>query len=171
MAERLARFFETTGKKYAVVGGYALLAHGIQRATFDIDWVVEESAQDGVIELLEGLGYETLHRSSGYSNHLHRVADFGRLDFVYVDERTASLIFDTAELREILTGVKVPVPRPEHLAAMKAQAIKNDPERKLQDLADVRSLAALPGVDRDEIRDHFDRLGLVELYDAEIADG
>ena len=35
----------------------------------------------------------------------------------------------------------VPVPRPEHLAAMKVLAIKNDPSRTFQDLADLRSMS------------------------------
>ncbi len=66
---------------------------------------------------------------------------------------------------EILSGITVPVPRPEHLAAMKVHAIKNDPTRTLQDLADIRLLCQLPNVDREEIRGTFDRVGLVELYE------
>ena len=66
---------------------------------------------------------------------------------------------------EILDGVEVLVPRPEHLVAMKVRALKNDPSRKLQDLADIQRLYALPTVDREEIRVYFDRLGLTELYD------
>ena len=50
-------------------------------------------------------------------------------------------------------------------------AIKNDPDRKLRDLADVRELARLPNVDREKIRRYFDSLGLEELYDEEIASG
>ena len=52
------------------------------------------------------------------------------------------------------------VPRPEHLIAMKVQAIKNAPERAFQDLADVSFLLALPGVDRREVRGYFEKAGL-----------
>ena len=162
---RLSAFFSESQRRFAAIGGYGLLAHGIQRATFDLDLVVEKEAQDELIAFLEAMGYDTLHRSSGYSNHLHRDADLGRLDFVYVDRETAESLFAGCSRMEILSGITVPVPRPEHLAAMKVQAIKNDPTRKLQDLADIRLLARLPGVDRDEIREYFDRVGLAELYE------
>jgi hypothetical protein len=59
----------------------------------------------------------------------------------------------------------VPVPKPEHLAAMKVHAIKNDPARRHQELADIRFLMSLPGVDRGEIRRYFESSGLGELYD------
>ena len=156
-------FFRDRGR-FAVVGGYGLLAHGIQRATFDLDLVVENRCQADLIAFLEAKGYETLHRSTGYSNHLHRASDLGRLDFVYVDEQTAETIFEGCEETEILTGLVALVPRPEHLVALKVRALKNDPSRKLQDLADIRELSLLPGIDLDEIRGYFDRLGLSSLF-------
>ena len=160
----LQQYFEEEGRRFAVIGGYGLLAYGIQRATFDLDLVVESAFQIELVEFLESQGYETLHCSSGYSNHLHRRADLGRLDFVYVDETTAESVFASCAEKEIL-GMEVLVPKPEHLVAMKVRALKNDPSRKLQDLADIRQLALLPGVDTKEIRSYFDRLGLGKLYE------
>lgn len=60
--------------------------------------------------------------------------------------------------------MKVPVPRPEHLVAMKVVAMKNDPTRTFQDMADIRFLAGLQGVDREEIRSQFEKHGLLERY-------
>jgi hypothetical protein len=48
---------------------------------------------------------------------------------------------------------------------MKVQAIKNDPERRHQELADIRFLMGLPGVDRAEIRGYFESSRLGELFD------
>jgi hypothetical protein len=59
----------------------------------------------------------------------------------------------------------VPVPKPEHLVAMKVLAMKNDPGRTFQDLADIRILLMLPGVDREEIRHYFEQHGLRERFD------
>jgi hypothetical protein len=47
---------------------------------------------------------------------------------------------------------------------MKVHAIKNDPERRHQELADIRFLMGLPGVDRAEIRGYFESSGLEKLY-------
>jgi hypothetical protein len=46
---------------------------------------------------------------------------------------------------KIFPGTTLLVPRPEHLAAMKVQAMKNDPSRTFQDLADIQALLSLPG--------------------------
>jgi len=42
--KRLARYFEEAGVEYALIGGYALAAHGIVRLTEDIDVLVNPSA-------------------------------------------------------------------------------------------------------------------------------
>ena len=52
-----------------------------------------------------------------------------------------------------------------HLAAMKAYSIKNDPKRTLRELANIRVLLDAPGVDRAEINGYFVRYGLEELLD------
>jgi predicted nucleotidyltransferase len=43
---RLARYLEEAGVEYALIGGYALAAHGLVRATEDIDLVVDPSAEN-----------------------------------------------------------------------------------------------------------------------------
>jgi len=86
------------------------------------------------------------------------------LDFVYVGGDTSRRLFE--ECREaVFSCGPVRVPRPEHLAAMKVQAMKNDPERRLQDLADVRFLMDVPGVNEQEIRGYFQRAGLLRDFD------
>jgi hypothetical protein len=70
----------------AVIGGLGLVGHGVTRATVDLDLVTEAAAQDHLVAFLESQGYETLHRSAGYSNHLHENPERGRVDFVYLDD-------------------------------------------------------------------------------------
>jgi hypothetical protein len=152
--------------RWAVVGGLGLAAYGLARTTLDLDIAVDAAAQDALIARLEGLGYRTLHRSSGYSNHLHDSSARGRVDIVYVAGETADRLFGEARRFPGPGGRDVPVPRPEHLAAMKALSIKNDPDRVLRDLEDVRFLLSLPGVDREEVRRHFERYGLLEKFRA-----
>jgi hypothetical protein len=161
-----ARFFETENIRYAVIGGLALQAWGHTRFTRDIDFVVDVAARDRLIPFVQSLGYETLHASAGYSNHLHHDPRLGRVDFMYVDEATAAQIFADAQPRGIVGDVDAPVPRPEHLLAMKAISMKNSPRRVLIDSPDVSFLLRLPGVDREMVRDFFERHGLLELFDA-----
>jgi len=157
-------FFEERKIRYAVIGGVGLAGYGIARATVDLDLVVDAAAQQEVISFLESLGYGTLHRSTGYSNHQHPLPERGAIDLVYVQEPTSGRLFEAARLLDGPGGMKIPVPRPEHLVAMKVVAMKNDPSRTYQDMADIRFLSSLPGVDREEIRAQFEKHGLQERY-------
>jgi hypothetical protein len=157
-------FFSAEGFSWAVIGAVGLHAYGLSRTTSDLDFVTEDRAQPKVLEFLVAQGYATLHVSPGYSNHIHPDPLLGRVDFVYVSGDTSRRIFEGCRTMEF-RGHGIPVPRAEHLAAMKVQAMKNDPARTLREMADVRFLLFLPGVDEEEIRDYFERSGLRERYE------
>lgn len=59
----------------------------------------------------------------------------------------------------------LPVPRAEHLAAMKVHAMKNDPGRAFQEMADIQVLLQIPGIDREEIRSYFVKESLEARFD------
>jgi hypothetical protein len=88
----------------------------------------------------------------------------GRVDYVYVSGPTQRLLFETVKAILHFAEVSVPVPRAEHLAALKIHAMKNDPRRTLQELADIQFLLQLPGIDEAEIRSYFEKSGLLEKY-------
>ena len=165
VAREIRSFLEQRDAPVALVGALALAAYGVARATRDLDLLTLRSVQPELVSFLESLGYETLHVSSGYSNHLHADAGRGRVDVVYVDPATAEQIFGAVEEREVLAGLTFAVPRPEHLIAMKARAIRNDARRRLQDMADVQSLLRATDLDRSEARGYFEALGLGPLFD------
>ncbi len=156
-------FLDREGIPFAVVGALALHTYGYSRATNDVDLLVGSEAQDRLIAFLEKRGFETLHRSDGYSNHLHADQALGRLDVIYVDEDTRDKIFAEARLTS-LAGMSVAVPKPEHLAAMKIHAMKNDPSRVFREMADIQFLMRLPGVDRGQIRGYFEESRQLERF-------
>ena len=159
-------FFEREGIRYAVIGGLAMQAWGRSRFTKDADIAVERGHQSKVIGFAEAQGYETLHVSEGYSNHLHTNPSFGRLDFMYVAGTTAEKIFASSIMKSIVNDVTVPVASPEHLAMMKIIAIKNNPPRAAFEGEDIRLLLSLPGVDKQVVRDYFERCGMLEMWHA-----
>jgi hypothetical protein len=158
-------FLEERGYRHALIGAVALAAHGLLRTTQDLDLIVESSAQPDLIRFLEAQGYETLHRSNGYSNHSHPDPDQGRVDFVYVHGETSDRLFSSSSRLRGPGDIEIPVPRPEHLAALKVVAMKNNPSRELQDLADIHYLLTLPEVDRIEVRGYFERHGMESRFD------
>lgn len=158
-------FLAGKGYRFAVIGGVALAAYGLVRTTLDLDLLVEGRGQEDLVPFLESLGFATLHRSSGYSNHLHADPAWGRLDCVYVGGSTSEQVFAACRLARAPGGLEVPLPKPEHLAALKVVAMKNDAGRTFQEMADIRFLLQLPQVDRREVRDYFNRHGLQERFD------
>jgi hypothetical protein len=44
--KRLARYFEEAGVDYAIIGGYALAAHGLARFTEDVDVLVDPAPEN-----------------------------------------------------------------------------------------------------------------------------
>ena len=159
----IARFLDQEGIAFALVGALAVHAYGYSRATNDVDLLVPRDAQDRLIAFMEAQGFETLHRSAGYSNHLHPDLSLGRVDVVYVDGGTWNKIASNSRRSSVGTR-SVVLPKPEHLVAMKVHAMKNDPTRTFKDLADIQFLMGLPGVDRDEIRGYFEVAGLLERF-------
>ena len=166
----LDEFLGARGFRSAVIGGVALAAYGHPRMTLDLDIVTEWAAQDPLVVFMESRGFTTLHRSSGYSNHRHADGHHGRVDFMYVQGRTSELLFGTLRHLPGPSGVSIAVPRPEHLIAMKVQAMKDAPERTWQDLVDIGYLLRLPGVDLDEARGYFSKAGLDGKW-RELTDG
>jgi hypothetical protein len=162
---KVAAFFEREKQPFAVIGAFGLHAYGLSRATTDLDFVTDFAVQAALVPYLESIGYETLHVSTGYSNHLHPVSALGRLDFVYVSGETSRQLFGSARIMTILEGILLAVPRAEHLAAMKIQAMKNDPQRTFQEMADILFLLRLPDIDRNEIRGYFEKQGMIDKYD------
>jgi hypothetical protein len=157
-------FLAESGFRVAVIGGVALTAYGHPRLTLDLDVVTEAAAQSTLVAFMESQGFVTLHRSSGYSNHRHDDQTRGRVDFMYVRGRTADKLFEPARELPGPRGRTILVPKPEHLIAMKVQAMKDAPERTWQDLADIAYLFRLGGVNHDEVRVYFENAGLLERW-------
>ena len=62
--QEIARRLDALGVPYAVAGGMALVAHGYDRTTVDIDVLVTESGLSTIQERLVGLGYRPVLEGS-----------------------------------------------------------------------------------------------------------
>ena len=163
--DSLCTHFTDTGIEFVVIGGFALHAFGSTRMTKDADFLVRERNQGDIAAFLDSLGFERVHASSGFSNHIHPLG--WRVDFVYVNDGTADSIFSDSREMFVFNDLALPVPSAEHLLALKLFAADNDPDRKLQDLADARTViknAAIPTqtvrelCTRYHMEDHFNDL-------------
>ena len=156
-------FFEREKFDYAVIGAFALCAHGYTRATKDVDFISRIEYQGKIIGYLESLGFETLHRSSGFSNHLRSVGAT-RIDIMYVEGETARAIFSSVSKMKVLEDLSLPVISLDHLIALKLFAIKNEPGRKLKELSDIKELSRIGSIDAATLRELFKKYGQEKYY-------
>jgi hypothetical protein len=161
---QIGAFLTARGFPFEVVGGVAVAAYGHLRMTLDLDLITHVDAQDAVVTFMTSRGFTTLHRSTGYSNHVHADRRHGRVDFMYVGGDTATRLFAALRTMPGPGGHPIEVPKPEHLIAMKVQAMRDAPERTWQDLVDIGYLLKLDGVDRAEIRGYFEENLLLERW-------
>ena len=167
-AERLLQVVtsacERAGTRWAVIGGIAMNAYGYARATVDFDVVAEERHRERLVAELVGAGFTVLSDVEGFTNLLHADAALGRLDVMWLEGETADRVLERAHPIREGGGLTVPVPAPEHLAAMKVRSIQSQPTRVFRDGADLQHLLTLPGLDHNEVRGYFEKAGLGELY-------
>lgn len=150
----------------ALVGGLALAAHNVVRATQDVDLLVDANDADHIHETLLKLGYQCIHRSDDAANYMR--GNEG-LDLLYAHRPIARQLLEAAETRDTIMG-PLRVISVEGLIAFKLQGFVNNASRT-RDLDDIRALlrANYSSLDIDEIRRYFSLFGREPLLDELLA--
>lgn len=136
----------------ALIGGLALAAHNVVRATRDVDFLADAADADRLHALLLGLGYHCIHRSEDAANYVR--AEQG-LDLLYAHRHEARRLLAAAEERDTNMG-RLRVVSAEGLVGFKLQGYVNDASR-LRDLDDIRALLRTnrESLDLNEVRRYF----------------
>ena len=152
--------FVRSGTEPALIGGLAVVAHQVVRATKDVDFLVEAEAADKVHAALLDLGYECLYRSEDAANYV-RAAE--GLDLLYAHRPLARRLLAQASERETPMG-RMRIISVEGLIGFKLQGFVNDAMRT-RDLDDIRSLLKihLTSLNMDEVREYFDLFNKPDL--------
>jgi Nucleotidyl transferase AbiEii toxin, Type IV TA system len=163
IVESLSRFFARGKMDFGIIGAFAMYSYGYIRATRDIDFITRAEYKTKVIKYLESLGFETIHSSDAFSNHLHPIGSV-RIDIMYVDPSTADAIFKETQRRLVLKDLELPVVSAEHLIAMKLFAVQSNPERRFKDFADIREILKHATCDMRKVREYFRKYGQESYY-------
>ncbi len=147
----------------ALIGGLALAAHRVVRATQDVDFLVEAEDAERIHAMLIGLGYACVYRSDDAANY--RRGDEG-LDLLYARRPNARRLLADAEVRDTPMGC-LRVISAEGLIGFKLQGYVNNP-RRTRDMDDIRSLlgANRENIDLAEVRQYFELFEKTDLLDA-----
>lgn len=142
----IVRRLDALGVPYAIVGGMALVAHGYDRTTADVDILVGPEGHRKALAELTGSGYRPAFEGS---RHLRDVENGVRIEFRITggfpgDGKPKPVAFpDPADCRvEIDRAFYVSLPR---LIELKLASGMTNPGR-LKDLADVQELIRARGL-------------------------
>jgi len=144
------RLLSSNKIQFALIGGFALGAHGIHRATKDIDLLVDGSKKAKVKELLLGAGFKVFYESE----ELLQLDGIGYLDILFANRPLSLEMLQQSKSGLALMGV--PVVSKEAIIGLKIQAFKNDSSRSLQDKADIQVLMKSNGIDLVAVKKYAD---------------
>ncbi len=154
--------FARNGTEPALIGGLAVVAHQVVRATKDVDFLVEAEAADKVHVALLDLGYQCLYRSEDAAYYVRGMEG---LDLLYAHRPLARRLLEQATERETPMG-RMRIISVEGLMGFKLQGYVNDATR-IRDLDDIRALFKIhrASLNMDELREYFSLFNQLKLFD------
>jgi len=139
--ELILKNFEKEHINYALIGGFALGALGLPRATVDLDFLVHRDDLSKVDRIMKENGYECKYKSEDVSQYISPLKIFGEVDFLHAFRKISCRMLGNALEKDIFGGkLKIRILRPEDIIGLKIQAIANDKERTTRELADIEAL-------------------------------
>jgi len=162
----LIKRFEVQNIRYALIGGFAMGLWGRGRTTVDVDFLVNRDDMKKVDIIMTGLGYECRYRSENVSQYISPLKVFGEVDFLHAFRETSLHMLERAEEKKVFGELSINVLKPEDLIGLKLQAIKNDSERRHQEMSDILFLVHTykDKMDWALIEKYAKILGMQEIY-------
>jgi hypothetical protein len=139
---------------HALIGGLALAAHGVARATVDLDLLADGERAGEVDDILRARGFRCLHRSEHVANYASDDAARGRVDFLFARRAYGRAMLARAASHRIL-GHEIRVADASDLIGLKVQSSSNDAARRHRDLADIEALLRAAAIDLERVRAYF----------------
>jgi hypothetical protein len=146
----LLDYFQKENVRYALIGGFALGALGVPRATVDIDFLVDREDLPKIDAFMKSNGYECIFKSENVSQYVSSLKIFGEVDFLHAFRKISLGMLERAIEKEILEGKsKIRILRPEDIIGLKLQAAANDEGRRTREYADIEDLIKCHGSNLD----------------------
>ncbi len=145
--------------QYAAIGGFALGVLGVPRATMDLDFLVHRDDLDKLHGALTVLGYQRFVLTENVSQYRHSDGLWGSLDFIHAFRQASLAMVSRAKSYPVFGGAQtVRVVDAEDVIGLKVQAMVNDPDRRVQEMADIEQLMG-------SCRERLDWKRVQEYYD------
>jgi hypothetical protein len=150
---------------FLVIGGHAVVASGYRRATDDLDIIVTKEHRQTWREIMESLSYRLFSDQPTFAQFRPSQPWEWPVDLMFVSQETFfKLSRDAIEAK--VHDVKVRIPSPEHLIALKLHSLRyGPPRREAVDLTDIVEIIAANKIDiaADKFRGICEHYGTAEL--------
>ena len=135
--------FRRENIRYGLIGGFALGALGIPRATVDLDFLVHNQDLPKIKDLMKYKSYECVFQTENVSQYVNPVEIFGEIDFLHAYREISLGMLDRAIEKEIFAGeMRIKVIKAEDIIGLKVQSSINDETRLHKEYADIEALMA-----------------------------
>ncbi len=124
---------EAAQVQHALIGAFALAHYGIQRATGDIDFLIDEVDRKKAVKALKNLDFRIFHETE----EVIQLEGPGSIDFLLTQRPLSRKMLADAQSIQPFNIKCISV---EGLIGLKIQAYNNDSKRELQDKADILAL-------------------------------
>lgn len=142
--------FETVGAPHAVIGAFGMSAHGYQRATNDIDFLVSGDYRARVEEEFLNRGFHVF----ASNDEVIQLEGPGPIDIIFARRPLSQEMLERNLTESILD---VPVLEAEDIVGLKIQALSTNPKRKFKELGDIQALCeAKKDIDWERIKQYAD---------------
>lgn len=140
----LLQRFKEHRVRYGLMGGFALGLWGVARSTVDLDILVHRDDLAKIDTIMKDLAYECKFRSENVAQYTSPLGRYGEVDFLFAFREASRGMLERSVEKKIFGGeLAIKVLLPEDLIGLKLQAIKNNPARREQDMADIKALCAV----------------------------
>lgn len=126
---------------FILIGGNAVIAHGVPRFTRDVDFAIPERETMPWRQFLESRGFSFIHQTHAFAQFEDNDKSKPRVDLMIVDEATWDQLAAGASELDLKGGAKTRLALAEHIIAMKLRAFLS-PHRR-PDALDWRDIVEL----------------------------
>ena len=142
---------------HAIIGAFGMSAHGYQRATNDIDFLVDDQYRTQVEAEFIRNGFSIFNSNE----EVLQLQGPGMVDIIFARRPLSKQMLGREGL---VTLAGVPVVDAEDIIGLKIQALATNPKRKFKELGDIQSLCQAKGrLDWDRIKQYAELFGVWDL--------
>lgn len=157
--------------EYGLIGGFAMGLFGLNRSTIDLDFLINIDKITQVKNFLIKNGYDLYHESENVLQFVSPLSDFGEIDIIIAKREISLNMLKKVKKFSILNNsIEINVLSPEDIIGLKLQAIKNDKDRELIDLNDIKFLIKNHKINSEIVIEYADILNMRNYLDNIIMD-